>query len=323
MYSWDEDTSSWYGTSTYRYGSRGATVREKAAKRAAAHGPRTYEKKSIRNLKLEPTDRPGWWFDRTDLPDSQPIKVDVRNVWTTGDVVSNIVLRSGSSHNYVRLVEHIIALKAGMDVDNLMIRFGSGDPPLFDHGAKELVEAIDSAGRQELDTPVRYFTVKEPVSILTPYDGFMTFSPCAAGKRELRIDCARDFSNAIGQQRIQFVLNESSFRHGATARTNTSAKQKFFVMTIGKLFANMRNLGYNSRNVLIAGSKRYANEARLIHQGKSLEAAWHRSVLDLLAALALIEEGRFVGNIVDHKGCHYADVEMVKLLYANDLLVEV
>jgi hypothetical protein len=46
MYSWNEDTSSWYGTGSYSYGTQGAGKRKKASARAAAHGPRSYEKKS-------------------------------------------------------------------------------------------------------------------------------------------------------------------------------------------------------------------------------------------------------------------------------------
>lgn len=285
--------------------------------------PGTFAKKEIRTLRLEPTEKPGWWLERTDLPYSQPIKVSIRNVWTTGEIVSNIVLRSGSTHNYVRLVEHIIALKAGMDVDNLLIKLDSGDPPLFNAGSKELVEAINSAGRQELDQPVRYFTVKERASLLTPHGGVLIFDPVEQGGLSLEIDCARDFPNAIGQQRIRFVNNDQSFLHGSTARTNTTARQKLLVQTVGKLFPESRNLGYNARNVLIAGRRRYVNEPTHLEKGKSLEAAWHRAVLDLLAALALIDEGRFVGKIIDYKGGHYPDVEMVKLLYANDLFVEV
>ena len=52
MYSWDEDTSGWYGSGTYRYGSTGATKRKSAAERAKARGPRTYEKKSGPNEKI-------------------------------------------------------------------------------------------------------------------------------------------------------------------------------------------------------------------------------------------------------------------------------
>lgn len=293
------------------------------ARSVEVSAPGTFSKNSIRTLKLEPTERSGWWLERCDIPDSQPIKVSIRNVWTTGEIVSNIVLRSGSSRNYVRLVEHIIALKAGMDVDNLLIKLDSGDPPLFNEGSKELVEAINSAGRKEVDGRIRYFTVKERVSLLTPHNGILQIDPADEGSLRLDIDCVRNFPNAIGQQRIRFVNNERSFLHGSTARTNTTARQKFLVTTFGKLFPESRNLGYNSMNVLIAGKRKYSNEPTHMHEGKSLEAAWHRAILDLLAALALIDEGRFVGKIVDYKGGHFPDVEMVKLLYANDLLVEV
>ena len=52
MYSWNEDTSSWYGAKKYDYGTRGATQRKKSAKRAASQGTRTYEKKSRPNEKI-------------------------------------------------------------------------------------------------------------------------------------------------------------------------------------------------------------------------------------------------------------------------------
>ncbi len=45
MYSWDEDTSSWYGSGKYKYKSEGAEKRARSAKRAAAYGPRTYERR--------------------------------------------------------------------------------------------------------------------------------------------------------------------------------------------------------------------------------------------------------------------------------------
>lgn len=293
------------------------------AKPVTVSAPGTFAKNRISTLALEPCQQAGWWFDRSDLPDSQPIKVSSRNVWTTGKVVSNIVLRSGSAHNYARLVEHIIALKAGMDVDNLLIRMESGDPPLFNAGSEDLVNALRGAGRKQCQGKVRYFTVKEPATMATPHGGFTTVLPAKPGDRSLNIDCARDFPNAIGQQRIRFVLNDRSFDHGSKARTNATWKQMMFIRIFGKLFADVRNIGYNKTNILIAAKNRYVNEPTHLVNGKSLEAAWHRAILDLVAALALIEEGRFVGEIIDYKGNHFADVELVKLLHANDLLVEV
>jgi hypothetical protein len=52
MYTWDSDTSSWYGKGKYAYGSKGSTRREEAARRAAAHGPRTYDAKAGPNEKV-------------------------------------------------------------------------------------------------------------------------------------------------------------------------------------------------------------------------------------------------------------------------------
>ncbi len=290
------------------------------ARSVTLKGPGTFFGKSTRTVTLEPTDIEGWWFDRVDLPDSLPVRVSIRNVWTTGLVVSNIVLRSGSPHNYIRMVEHIIALKMGSGIDNLMIRIDSGDPPLFDRGSLDLVEALESAGVRELDRPVQMVTVKEKVTVGGPNGGFLTLAPCSAEPASLNLDCAVDFKTAIRKQRIRFPVNYKNFKYGAEARTNTSAVKMLYCRTIGKLFADIRNLGYTTENILIAGRFGYYNKPRLIHEGKSLEAAWHRAVLDLLAAIALIDEGQFVGGIVSYKAGHSLDVEMIRHLYKQKLL---
>jgi hypothetical protein len=46
MYSWDEDTSGWYGKADYAYGEKGREERDAAARRAAAAGPRSYAHRS-------------------------------------------------------------------------------------------------------------------------------------------------------------------------------------------------------------------------------------------------------------------------------------
>ncbi len=283
-------------------------------------GPGTFFGRSVRTVTFEPTDMEGWWFERSDLRDALPFAVSARNVWTTGDVVSNIVLRAGPPHNYVRMVEHIIALKLGLRVDNLLIRIDSGDPPLFVRGSLDLVEALESAGVRELDRPARLFTVAEPVTAVSAHGGFVTLLPAAAGKPSLDVDCAIDFKTAIGQQRIRFPVNRQHFAYGAEARTNTSGVTMLYCKTIGRLFADIRNLGYTMDNIVVAGRLGYYNQPKLIHEGKSLEAVWHRAALDLLAALALIEEGQFVGHVISYKGGHGLDVELIRQLYKNRLL---
>lgn len=290
------------------------------ARPVSVSGPGTFLGKATSTLRFEPTDLEGWWFEREDLDDCLAVRVSIRNVWTTGDIVSNIVLRSGPPHNYVRMVEHIVALKVGMGIDNLMIRCSSGDPPLFKRGSLPLVEALESAGTQEVDRPVRYWTVAERVTIGLPNGSFLTFDP-DDGRRTLFVDCAIDFPNAIGRQRIRFPLNYTHFRHGAQARTNAPYSKMLWAKTIGQIFADVRNLGYNMENVLVAGRRRYINPPELLHEGKSLEAVWHRATLDLFAALALLEEGRFVGRVRSYRAGHYLDCYAMRLLYKRRLLV--
>jgi UDP-3-O-acyl-N-acetylglucosamine deacetylase len=292
------------------------------ARPVSVSGPGTFLGKAISTLTFEPTDLEGWWFERADLHDCLPVRVSIRNVWTTGGIVSNIVLRSGPPQNYVRMVEHIIALKVGTRIDNVLIRCTSGDPPLFKRGSLDLVEALERAGEVEKDRPVSYWTVRERATVGLPNGSFLIFEP-DDGARALLVDCAIDFPNAIGRQRIRFPLNYVHFRRGAEARTNAPYSKMIWAKTVGQIFADVRNLGYNMENVLVAGRRRYINEPRLLHEGKSLEAVWHRAALDLFAAIALLEEGRFVGRIASYRAGHYLDCYAMRLLYKKGLLAPV
>ena len=293
------------------------------ARPISIEGPGTFFGKAIRTLTFEPTNKEGWWFDRVDLPHDLPVRVSVRNVWTTGKIVSNIVLRSGSPHNYIRLVEHIIPLRLGTKIHNLMIKTESGDPPLLTRYGREILETLDTAGVQELDAPVTYLTVKDKVTLGGSRGDFLTLSPFQGNAPVLCLDCGLNFRTAIGRQRIRYPVNDKNFRYGSEARTNTTMLNMLYCKTVGNLFADVRNLGYNSHNVLIAGRYGYFNKPKLIHEGQSLEAAWHRSALDLLAALAVIEGGLFIGDVTSYKAGHWLDVEMIRQLYQHDLLVPV
>jgi UDP-3-O-[3-hydroxymyristoyl] N-acetylglucosamine deacetylase len=282
-------------------------------------GPGTFCGRAQRTLTFGPSSDPGWWIDRTDLAEQLNTLVTIRNVWTSA---RNIVLRSGNPHNYLRMVEHIIALRLGMGVDDVVIGTNAGDPPLFDRSSLDLVEAIEQCGIVERDEPARYVTVKEPVTFGGDRGDFLTFLPPENGEKKLRLDVAIDFRSIIGKQRIVFDVTPASFRHGAFARTNASHRQMLMVRALGFLFADTRNLGYTTQNILIHGGKKFYGEPRFVQErsGKALEPAWHRATLDLLAAIALSDTGRFVGRVVSYRAGHTLDVRAVGLLYLNDLL---
>jgi UDP-3-O-acyl-N-acetylglucosamine deacetylase len=283
-------------------------------------GPGTFMGRAQRKLTFLPAVERGWFFDRTDLPESLPIPVSAKTVWTT---VRNIVLCSGSPHNYMRMVEHVVALRVGLGIDNLMIRMDSGDPPLFERSSMDLVEAFEEAGTAYAAHAAPVLTVKEPVTLAGSRGSFLTLLPAERGARGLRVDCAVDFRSAIGKQRIRFDVTPRAFRHGARARTNSTFAMLLYTLTIGKVFADVRNLGYTLRNILIAGRWRYVNRPLLLHNGRSLEAVWHRAALDLLAAVALLDRGRLAGTLLSYKSGHALDVQLMQALVRYDLLEEI
>lgn len=287
---------------------------------ASVSGVGTFEGSAKQTITFAPSSKPGWWIRRMDQPEQLDTKVDIANLWTSAQ---NLVLRSGSPHNYLRMVEHIIALKLGIGVDNVVLKVNSGDPPLFDQSSLPLIKAMDHAKIVETNEDATFVTVKEPVAFGGKRGDFLLFLPAENGERNLRIDCAISWNTVIGEQRVLFDATDETFRYAALARTNATHRQYILAKTVGKLFAATRNWGYNKKNILIHGPKKFYTEPRFPVGDKFLEPVWHRATLDLMAALALTGEHRFVGTVVSYRAGHTLDCDAVRALYRNDLLCQI
>ena len=292
----------------YPYPMRQTTL----ATSALVTGVGTYDRRFQRSVEFVPSDRPGWWIDRRDLPGQFPTEMSVRNVRSAA---MNITLRTGADFNQMRMVEHMVALKLGLGVDNLVLRAWHDDPPLFDRSSLPLAEAFRDAGIRELDRPASFVTVSEPVTFGSGRRDFLTFLPAKPGEYGIRLDVAVDFDSAIGKQRIVYDVTPETFGYGAAARTNAPYSLFLYVTTIGR-FLNRRRYGYTRRNILIHKRRSYLNPPLFDD-----EAAWHRATLDLLAALALTGPDRFVGTVVSYRSGHTQDCDAVRALYRQDLLV--
>ena len=277
----------------------------------------TFQGRYRQTLTFAPSEKPGWWIRRMDQPEQLDTKVDIANLWTSAQ---NLVLRSGSQHNYLRMVEHIIALKCGLGVDNVLLKVNSGDPPLFDQSSLPLIEAMEGVGIVSAREEATYVTVKEPLAFGGSRGDFLLFLPAENGSHNLRIDCAISWNTVIGRQRVVFDVTPETFRYASLARTNATHKQYMLAKTVGKLFAATRNWGYNDRNILIHGPKRFYTEPRFHVGEKFLEPVWHRATLDLMAALSLTGEHRFCGTVVSYRAGHTLDCNAIRALYRNDLL---
>ena len=280
----------------------------------------TFDGRANQTITFGPSAKPGWWIRRTDQPEQLDTQVDISNLWTSAQ---NLVMRSGSPHNYLRMVEHIIALKCGLGLDDVLLKVESGDPPLFDDSSVPLVKTVDFAKIVPSAKPATFVTVKEPVAFGGSRGDFLLFLPAENGEKNLRIDCAITWNTVIGQQRVLFDVTPETFRYAAYARTNATRRQYILAKTVGKLFASTRNWGYNERNILIHGPKKFYTEPRFPVNGKFLEPVWHRATLDLMAAIALTGADRFCGTVVSYRAGHTLDCDAIRALYRNDLLVTV
>ncbi len=293
-------------------------VRRTIAGESPVAGVGTFQGSCKQTLTFAPSDNPGWWIRRMDQPEQLDTFVDISNLWTSAQ---NLVLRSGSPHNYLRMVEHIIALKTGLGVDDVLLKVNSGDPPLFDQSSLPLVKAIEHAKIVDTKRTASYVSVREPVAFGGSRGDFLLFLPPEDGSRRLRIDCAISWNTVIGDQRVIFDVTPETFRYASFARTNATRKQYILAKTVGKLFAATRNWGYNDRNILIHGRRKFYTEPRFPVGDKFLEPVWHRATLDLMAAIALIGESRFVGTVVSYRAGHTLDCDAIRALKRNDLLV--
>ncbi len=295
-------------------------VRRTLEGEAPVAGVGTFKGSCKQTLTFAPSEKPGWWIRRMDQPTQLDTAVDISNLWTSAQ---NLVLRSGSPHNYLRMVEHIVALKVGLGVDDVLLKVNSGDPPLFDQSSLPLVKAMEHAKIVDTKRESTYVTVKEPVAFGGSRGDFLLFLPAENGERNLRVDCAISWNTVIGNQRVLFDVTADTFRYASFARTNATRKQYILAKTIGKLFAATRNWGYNDKNILIHGKRKFYTEPRFPVGDKFLEPIWHRATLDLLAAIALAGEERFVGTVVSYRAGHTLDCDAIRALRRNDLLVRV
>ena len=292
-------------------------VRTTLAGEASVAGVGTFKGDSKQTITFAPSERHGWWIRRMDQPEQLDTFVDISNLWTSAH---NLVLRSGSPHNYLRMVEHIIALKAGLGLDDVLLKVNSGDPPLFDQSSLPLVKAVERARIVAKREMASYVTVKEPVAFGGKHGEFLLFFPADKMAPRLRIDCAIKWNTVIGEERILFDVTPETFRYASLARTNATFRQYVLAKTVGRLFAGTRNLGYNKRNILIHGKRGFHTEPRFPTGDKFLEPVWHRATLDLLAALSLTGASRFAGTVVSFRAGHTLDCDAIRALYRNDLI---
>jgi UDP-3-O-[3-hydroxymyristoyl] N-acetylglucosamine deacetylase len=222
--------------------------------------------------------------DRTRVPALVDSVVDSMNATTLG---------AGGTR--IRMVEHLMAALAGLQIDNAGIEVAGGEVPAADGSSEPFVIALLGAGRVALRTRRRPVVVTRPVRVgdssrwlqVMPSDDF-------------RISYTLDHSHpAVGTQAYEYVPSEDAFVHElAPARTYG------FLRDVNALRDRGLALGGSLDNAIVIGEGGPLNPLRFRD-----EFVRHK-VLDLIGDLALL--GRpLIGHVSGHNGGHALNAELV------------
>jgi UDP-3-O-[3-hydroxymyristoyl] N-acetylglucosamine deacetylase len=144
-------------------------------------------------------------FVRTDVSD-----VDNR-IPVSGEAVIDARLNTmiaNAAGTTLSTIEHLMAAFAALGVSNAVVEVDGPELPILDGSALPFVQLLDRAGFRRQPRAVRYVEILEPVRV-TDGDKSAALLPCDRYEMRFEIDFP---SKVIGNQVVDFVVNEETFR---------------------------------------------------------------------------------------------------------------
>ncbi len=149
-------------------------------------------------------------FVRTDVSD-----VDNR-IPVSGEAVIDARLNTmiaNAAGTTLSTIEHLMAAFAALGVSNAVVEVDGPELPILDGSALPFVQLLDRAGFRRQPRAVRYVEILEPVRV-TDGDKSAALLPCDRYEMRFEIDFP---SKVIGNQVVDFVVNEETFRRDIMA----------------------------------------------------------------------------------------------------------
>ncbi len=144
-------------------------------------------------------------FVRTDIRDRDnrvPVGGEVVVQTRLGTVIAN------AAGVKVATIEHLMAALCALGVDNATVELDGPEIPIMDGSAEPFVQMIDHAGRKRQEAGRRSIEILEPIEV---FEGDKRAALLPSGQFEMAFEIAFE-SAAIGRQRVDIALDETSFR---------------------------------------------------------------------------------------------------------------
>ncbi|HJO25647.1 MAG TPA: UDP-3-O-acyl-N-acetylglucosamine deacetylase [Planctomycetota bacterium] len=238
-------------------------------------------------------------FVRTDLPDTPPIPATV--IYQAPLDRRTCLTRGGAS---VETVEHLLAVCAGLKVDNLTVEVSGAEFPALDGSGQKYVEMFEQAGIIEQRAEARAFRLEEPVYVR---DGNATLVALPTDSQGLTLQYVASFDEpGVESSSYQLDVTTEAFKeHIAPARTFCLASE------VEALQAAGLGQGATRENTLVLGDE----ETRMRFPGEPVR----HKLLDLMGDLHLLGADLSAHVIATRTG-HKTNADLVRRLV--DLMQE-
>ena len=254
------------------------------------------------NLKLVPQ-KPniGIYFKRTDLVSNNIVYPSVFNV-SSASYCTKISNEYGVS---VSTIEHLMAALYGKGIDNLLIEIDSEEVPILDGSSKNFVEAIDTAGFDISDQPIKIITIDKE-TVYKEGKKSISFKP---SKISLEIDFEINFNNKLinnQKNNINIYMDDLSDMYNSRTFCLYEDIEKLKNLNLAK--------GGSLDNAIVVKENKILNKEKLRNEKEFV----NHKILDCLGDLYL-SGFKIVGKITSCQGGHnITNQGLRKLLSKNE-----
>lgn len=262
----------------------------------------------------------GYKFRRIDLEGLPMINADANLVTNTQR--GTCLEKNGVT---IQTCEHVLAALVGLEIDNVIIELSTSEPPIMDGSSKYFIEALESAGVEELEAFRDVFVVKDVISYIDEETGseitiipsdeyqvttMVDFGTKVLGTQNATLQHLSDFKKDISDSRtfsflheLEMLLESGLIRGGDLNNAIVYVDKPLSEETMERLKKafNKDSISVTSNGILDNLTLHYPNEA-----------ARHK-LLDVIGDLALIGT-RIQGKVIANKPGHFVNTQFAKKL---------
>ena len=252
------------------------------------------------NLIIKPAEpNSGIIFKRIDIQNNNIIIPNLFNV-SSAILCTTIANEHGVS---VSTIEHLMGALYGMGIDNALIEIDNEEVPILDGSAKLFVEAINEAGLETSDAPIKVIKIEKSIEFK---DGNKSIS-IEPSKVSLDIDFELKYKNElIGHQRNLIKVYESDLEDVYNSRTFCLFEdvEKLYAMGLGK--------GGSLDNAVVVKDNKVLNNDGLRNEKEFV----NHKILDCMGDLYLAGY-KIIGKIICSQGGHKLTNELLRKVFSN------